>query len=162
MEQNIASSGSRKETGTSKGPSRIPDPRDWWRMSSRWLRQMRSHSFWRSVLNEKTWRPKWKILKGSESDGKPSFLYYFSGVKYCGKSFYFMQLFWVRFMVFIFSAVFRIFQDISNYSRNIKSLELCNAVDGNHELQLQKYKVKRCFSVSVTIECWLQTTVSLY
>ncbi|XP_020632015.1 uncharacterized protein LOC110068935 [Orbicella faveolata] len=34
----------------------------------------------------------------------------------------------------------RIFQDISNHSRNIKSLEFCNAVDGNHELQFQKHK----------------------
>lgn len=46
------------------------------------------------------------------------------------------------FTVFVHCAVFRIFQDISNHSRNIKSLEFCNAVDGNHELRLQKHKVK--------------------
>lgn len=48
---------------TSKGtPEKVE--KDWWWISTRWPSKMRSHLFWRSVLNEK-WRPNLKTLKGT-------------------------------------------------------------------------------------------------
>ncbi|KAL9967472.1 hypothetical protein ACROYT_G025696 [Oculina patagonica] len=65
--------------------------------STRWPNKVRSHLFWRSVLNEK------KMASQLED-------------------------------------IERIFQDISNHNKKVKSLEICNGVDVNHQLQLQKHK----------------------
>lgn len=62
--------GNSSQTGKLPRGLEVEVQKDWWRMSTRWPNKMRSHLFWRSVLNEKktdrnrhgfpTWRH-WKV-----------------------------------------------------------------------------------------------------